>query len=314
VATDTVFERTEFEKGIIELATDEAARIREEVAKSIARIEQLKTEFSVPYRILRDMGAEAEPLTGTAAFNAHMSIAVEERDERIAELETELAAARNGVQASTLLQESNNGLRIELQTARSTITQRGNEIEKATTLAEELRQQISQLQSARKEEKEGGPKPQGESQPERQAESRDAEPRSSNRKGTEPAVTEAQAREFVQSLDTTFSGATVARHFGISSTTAGRLLRKLGERGTIKRPDDSPAKGPHAKWVFVKPNGGGPRRRPRSEPSPSRGGGAPAPVPGTGRPNGPAETPGKLKRQQRKAPRVRHKPVKGVRV
>lgn len=135
-----------------------------------------------------------------------------------------------------------------------------------------------------------------------------------------PAVllTDERTRDYVLSdlKDEPFSTAVIAEHFGVSIPTARRRLTSLARQDIIRRPAGTPVRGSHARWEYNADIPASPREKPRGErllgvPSPRRSGG---PIPGTGVPHGPAETPGKLKRQQAKAPRVQHKPVKGVRV
>lgn len=106
-----------------------------------------------------------------------------------------------------------------------------------------------------------------------------------------------------------FSTREVSEHFNVSFGTAASRCEDLLATSIIV----FVGKGV---WKYNTSIPKAPTSRPRGErlvgvPAPRRAGTA---VPGTGVPAGPAETPGKLKRQQRKAKRVLHKPVKGVRL
>lgn len=167
---------------------------------------------------------------------------------------------------------------------------------------EALQGRISQLESERKADSEGGPKP----------------PRdSSSANGHRSRVTIEMARDVVvKEAIGPFSSALLTQRLGVSRVTAQRLLNELGAQGIIRRPPGSPNAGPYARWEHVIPDGNQPRRRPRGEPkiAATQRAAMGVAVPGVHRPEGPAPTPGKLKRQQAKGRRVRHKPVKGVRI
>jgi hypothetical protein len=135
-----------------------------------------------------------------------------------------------------------------------------------------------------------------------------------------PAVllTDEMTRDYVlaELKGSPFSTAVIAEHFDVSIPTARRRLTSLARQDIIRRPAGSPVRGSQARWEYNSSIPANPRAKPRGEnllgvPAPRRNAG---PVPGTGVPHGPAETPGKLKRQQQKAARVQHKPVKGVRL
>jgi hypothetical protein len=78
------------------------------------------------------------------------------------------------------------------------------------------------------------------------------EPRAGARR---PTLTVETVRDYVQTLHRPFSAMVVREHFGCSDTTARRLVRVLADRGTIQRPEGSPANGRYSVWEFVKPNG-----------------------------------------------------------
>lgn len=106
-----------------------------------------------------------------------------------------------------------------------------------------------------------------------------------------------------------FSTREVAEHFNVSFGTAASRCEDLYATNILVFVG-------RGVWRYNTAIPKAPTSRPRGErlvgvPAPRRAGTA---VPGTGVPAGPAETPGKLKRQQRKAKRVLHKPVKGVRL
>lgn len=131
-------------------------------------------------------------------------------------------------------------------------------------------------------------------------------------------VTVEQARDFI--VDTIgereFASTELKDHFDISSTSAQRLVAELLEQKIIKRPANSPTMGPRVRYQLNRDPVPTPKAKPRGEnliDVPKRNGSGEA-VPGTGKPAGPASTPGKLRRQQKRAPRVKHKPVKGVRL
>lgn len=131
------------------------------------------------------------------------------------------------------------------------------------------------------------------------------------------SVTLEQARDFIVDvigMDTEFPTTALSQHFNISDSQARDLCSKLAQQRIIMRP--GAVVGRNARWKYNGEIPPGPTTKPRGErlldaPAQRRAG---APVPGTGVPAGQAESPGKLKRQQKKAARVKTKPVKGVRV
>jgi uncharacterized coiled-coil protein SlyX len=127
-------------------------------------------------------------------------------------------------------------------------------------------------------------------------------------------VTVEQVRDWVVKVGRKFSYQDVREAFNCSQPTAKRKLEPLLEKGVVTMTMiPNPGTPPRAEFEYVEAMPAGPRNRPVHD-RPNSGGGRKNQVPGTGKPHGPAETPGKLKRQQSKAARVKHKPVKGVRV
>lgn len=130
------------------------------------------------------------------------------------------------------------------------------------------------------------------------------------------SVTLEQARDYIVDVlgkDVEFPTSALAQWFNISDSQARDLCSKLAEQKIIVRP--GAAIGRNARWKYNLEIPAGPTEKPRGErlldvPAPRRGGAA---VPGTGKPVGQAESPGKLKRQQGRAARVKTKIVKGVR-
>lgn len=138
-----------------------------------------------------------------------------------------------------------------------------------------------------------------------------------NVRKTPVSVTLEQARDFIVDvigMDTEFPTTALSQHFNISDSQARELCSKLAQQHIIVRP--GAVVGRNARWKYNGEIPPGPTTKPRGErlldaPAQRHAG---APVPGTGVPAGQAETPGKLKRQQKKAARVKTKPVKGVRI
>lgn len=105
-----------------------------------------------------------------------------------------------------------------------------------------------------------------------------------------------------------FTRPEMIEELGISATTAVNKSTELVERGLFAAEREGAA----LVYTYMPPQGSARRGRRRTGTN-GRGNGS-QPVPGTGRPAGPAPTPGALKRQQQKAKIVKPKPVKGVRV
>jgi DNA-binding transcriptional ArsR family regulator len=131
-------------------------------------------------------------------------------------------------------------------------------------------------------------------------------------------VTLEQVRDVVCTYDigVAFSTSEIAERMNVSPSTARKHIATLAEQGKVRRPEGGQTNGSSARWERPPIPNNAPTTRPRGDhllgvPPQRR---ASAPVPGTGVPAGPAETPGKLRRQQKKAARVQHKPVKGVRI
>jgi hypothetical protein len=107
-----------------------------------------------------------------------------------------------------------------------------------------------------------------------------------------------------------FTRPEMVEELGVSPTTATNKSNELVTRGWF-RPERN---GRTLVFSYVPPQEGGPGGpKAAAKQKAGRSNGHRA-VPGTGRPAGPASTPGALKRQQRKAKIVKPKPVKGVRV
>lgn len=107
-----------------------------------------------------------------------------------------------------------------------------------------------------------------------------------------------------------FTRPEMIEELGISATSAVNKSNELVEKGWFAPQRN----GGTLVFSYVDPKqqpGGGPKVPAREKRGRSNGSRA---VPGTGRPAGPASTPGALKRQQAKAKIVKPKPVKGVRV
>jgi uncharacterized coiled-coil protein SlyX len=125
-----------------------------------------------------------------------------------------------------------------------------------------------------------------------------------------------EVRDWVVSIGRPFDIPDFMKKFGVSSVTAGKKLAPWVERGVLKMEKvENPGTPKKNQYTYIAPPASStPRNRPVHDNPRSGGGGRQAQIPGTGKPHGPASTPGKLKKQQAKAARVKHAPVKGVRV
>lgn len=163
--------------------------------------------------------------------------------------------------------------------------------------------QISQLELLRKAREEGGSNEQEASTENGGASARKRPTRLTNEQVRDWILDEVGARDFTTPE--------LQLRFGVSRGTAQNRIRDLERMQIIVAVNRR-----QGRWSYNGEIKAGPTTRPRGErlldvPSRRKAG---TPVPGTGVPAGPAETPGKLKRQQRAAKRVLHKPVKGVRL
>lgn len=122
-------------------------------------------------------------------------------------------------------------------------------------------------------------------------------------------------RDWAVKLGRKFTLDDMCQEFNCTKPTASRKLKSLVSQGILVRHMvPHPGSPPRAEFERTEVTTPNPRNHPTHDRPNSGGGGRQSQVPGTGRPHGPAPTPGKLKRQQQKAARVKHKPVKGVRV